>query len=247
MPTIISLDNLSRTLDSPALSGAVTATIWQDRILGQSKTINLPVNVLWLANGNNVTVSNEISRRTIWIRLVSELESPWTRAESEFVHPNLLEWTKEHRLLLIQALLTMTQSWIVAGKPAGQATLGSFESWARVIGGILENAGIYGFLGNANQFYAKADEDLELWREFVNVWWSKHASESVGVKQLYELMRENDLLPGLFEGKAQSVHSSVLGKALTARIDRNIGGYFLRHQGKDRTGSKLYRLESAAS
>jgi hypothetical protein len=247
MPTIISLDNLSKTLDSPALSGVVTATNWQDRILGQSKTINLPVNVLWLANGNNITVSNEISRRTVWIRLVSAMESPWTRKEADFVHPNLLAWAKEYRLLLIQALLTIVQAWIVAGQPAGQATLGSFESWAKVIGGILENACIQGFLNNADQFYAKADEDLALWQEFVDAWIDEHSSADVGVKQLYELAKEKELLSELFEGKSQAVHSSTLGKALTTRIDRNIGGYFIRSYRKHRSGSKLYRLEPAAS
>jgi putative DNA primase/helicase len=40
-------------------------------------------------------------------------------------------------------------------------TLGSFESWAGVLGGILHVAGIPGFLDNAAEFYKRSDAEGE--------------------------------------------------------------------------------------
>jgi putative DNA primase/helicase len=41
-PTFILLDNLNRTPDSSALAAALTTRSWKDRLLGYSKTVNLP-------------------------------------------------------------------------------------------------------------------------------------------------------------------------------------------------------------
>ena len=64
-PGAILLDNLQRRLDSPALSAAITSTTWEDRLLGSSETLSLPVEVLWLATGNNPSLSHEMTRRAV--------------------------------------------------------------------------------------------------------------------------------------------------------------------------------------
>ena len=87
-PTAITIDNLRRRLDSAALSSAITATTWTDRILGRTENIRLPVRCVWLATGNNPALSNEISRRTIRVRLDARVDRPWLR--SGFRHDPLL-------------------------------------------------------------------------------------------------------------------------------------------------------------
>jgi hypothetical protein len=73
-----------------------------------------------------------------------------------------MEWVHANRGELVWSLLTLAQAWVAVGKPRGAVTLGSYESWARVIGGILDVAGIQGFLGNVKEFQAEANEDREL-------------------------------------------------------------------------------------
>ena len=51
------------------------------------------------------------------------------------------------------------RAWLAAGRPPGKRILGSFESWAAVVGGILEHAGVPGFLQDTEQLYEAADVD----------------------------------------------------------------------------------------
>ena len=74
-PWFLVLDNLSRVLDSSALAIVLTATYWEDRILGQSKHLHIPVWCAWVATGNNPTLSYEITRRTVRIRLDAKTEA----------------------------------------------------------------------------------------------------------------------------------------------------------------------------
>jgi putative DNA primase/helicase len=58
------LDNVNVELKSAALARALTAEIWEDRILGVSKTLRAPVRSVWVATGNNLELSLEIARRS---------------------------------------------------------------------------------------------------------------------------------------------------------------------------------------
>jgi putative DNA primase/helicase len=188
------IDNLRRRLDSGQLAGALTATpAWTDRLLGHSLTVTIPVRCVWVATGNNVSMSNEMSRRAVWIRLDAKKEAPWTRSASSFRHP-LPGWARENRGQLIHACLTIIQGWLAAGRPKADKSLGRFESWAEVIGGILAFAGVKGFLSNANELYSRTDDETRPWREFVQCWWETHGNKVVGAEQLYDLATAQNLL-----------------------------------------------------
>jgi hypothetical protein len=45
--------------------------------------------------------------------------------------------------------------------------LGSFESWCDTVGGILETAGIEGFLDNADTMFEQADSEAVQWESFL--------------------------------------------------------------------------------
>src|SRR5215470_13321176 len=90
-PSVILIDNLRRRLDSAAVSAAITATTWEDRRLGHTEMISFPVTCAWVATGNNPSVSSEIARRTVRIRLDAKVDRPWRRSR-EYRHPELLDW-----------------------------------------------------------------------------------------------------------------------------------------------------------
>jgi hypothetical protein len=242
-PGFILIDNVRRRLDSSALAAALTANEWTDRILGRSAVITLPVRSVWLATGNNVGLSNEMARRSVWIRLDSRVDTPWTR--TGFRHPELAAWALENRGRLIHACLTLIQAWLAAGRPAGEANLGSFEGWARTIGGILSVAGVPGFLGNAHLLYAQADEEVQMWRAFVLAWWDSHQQQEVGTEELYTLAIDQSLIPEVLGDGGDRSQRTKLGKALGRMRDRIIGTYRIVNEREDRKGRRVYRLEPA--
>ncbi|MFH1531829.1 MAG: bifunctional DNA primase/polymerase, partial [Pseudomonadota bacterium] len=163
-PEIIAFDNIRRRLDSSALAAALTADVWEDRLLGVSSNVRIPIRNVWMATGNNPAVSNEIARRCVSIRIDSRMEKPWDRGPDAFKHPKLILWAMQNRPQLICAVLTLLRAWDDEGRPSGDETLGSYENWAAVIGGVLQVACVGGFLKNRAKFYERADQETTDWR-----------------------------------------------------------------------------------
>ena len=130
-PTVVLIDNV-HALSSAALSAAITAEIWSGRIISTSQLARLPVRCAWVATGNNPTLSQEITRRTVRIRLDADVEHPWER--TNFRHPDLRGWVRANRSNLVEAALTLIQAWITTGQPNGPVSFGMFEAWSRVLG-----------------------------------------------------------------------------------------------------------------
>jgi putative DNA primase/helicase len=188
-PLMVVIDNLRRPLDAAPVAAALTAPYWEDRILGRSDIIRIPVRCAWVATGNNPQLSNEIARRAVRIRLDAHMDRPWQR--DGFRHPNLLAWVHAHRGSLVSACLTLGRAWVEAGRPRDRrATLGSFESWSETMGGILDVAGVPGFLANAEELYELSDAEGTLWRSFVAAWWDRFGTAEVGTADLFPIAGE---------------------------------------------------------
>ena len=217
VPSILLIDNLRNKLDSSAVAAALTAPFWEDRILGASEMARLPIRCVWIATGNNPEFSNEMARRLVRIRLDAHVERPWQRGS--FRHPDLMTWVRANRARLVAACLTLAQTWIAAGRPRGQKTIGSYENWAGVIGGILETTGIEGFLGNLDEMMAASDAEGSAWAAFVTGWWFRYGTAEVKAGDLYDIAvtAEPPLSLGAGNDKSQRTR---LGKALGRMRDR---------------------------
>lgn len=217
VPSLVLIDNLRRQLDSSALSAALTAPFWEDRVLGISEMVRLPIRCLWVATGNNPEFSNEMARRLVRIRLDARHDQPWRR--SGFRHPSLMAWVKENRGRLVAACLTLCRAWVAAGMPRGSAIVGSFESWSTVMGGILAVAEVPGFLGNVDEMLEAADAEGAIWRAFVALWWESLQSGPAGVGDLYKVAVLSEPPMPLGDGNERS-QKTRLGKALGRMRDR---------------------------
>ena len=196
----------------------LTTDTWKDRLLGASQMVSAPVKCLWLATGNNPTLSHEISRRTVPIRLDANVERPWLR--EGFRYPDLLLHVRAHRNELVWATLTVISAWVAAGRPKGPKRLGMYEDWADVVGGVLEVAGLRGFLENLDSLYEAADAETVEWDGFLSAWFDRFGERAVKVKELFEIADEAlDLGTGTDHSR-----KTALGKALHARRGRIIGG-----------------------
>ncbi len=229
---IVLLDNADerKRLNSPTLASVLTAEYWTDRFLGSSKMVTMQNLPLWLLTGNNVRMSQELIRRVLRSRFDTRVEQPWLR--ENFRHDDLREWTREHRPELVAAILTIIQTWINAGKPAGKKKLGSYEEWSKVIGGVLSVAGIPGFLGNLEALYDSSDPDRDMWRELVAAWWEEWRETPVKVSDLNEFCERTELLNGLRGDGTPRSQQTKLGTAIRRIVDRVFLNYRVE-QSKD--------------
>ena len=218
-PSMLAIDNVRRRIESAALSSALTARVWKDRLLGASENVEIPVRCVWIASGNNPAVSSEIARRCVSIRIDPKLERPWERPPEGFRHPELLKWVRQNRGRLVAACLTLARAWHARGRPQGKAVLGSYEDWAAVMGGLLDVAGVAGFMGNRSRFYERADKEASTWRSFVTAWRERYGDMRVGVRQLWDLVSEEDIPFDLGKGSDRSQRTR-LGDAISRSADK---------------------------
>ncbi|MFL5738231.1 MAG: hypothetical protein ACJ76P_12975 [Actinomycetota bacterium] len=179
--TFIVWDNV-RHLESDILKAVLTAPSFNDRQLQFSKVHEMPNRATWVATGNNISLDREMTRRSFEIYLEPHEPHPEARQTDQFRHPQLLEWTSENRGQLLSSLLTLVRAWVMAGRPEWTVrSMGSFEQWTGVVGGILSVAGLDSdFLANMEELWADAEEDAteeiefaeEVYRRFGDGWWT---------------------------------------------------------------------------
>lgn len=158
----------AHTLQGNALAKAVTAVTYSDRVLGVSTMAEFPNRVTWMSLGNQVQIRGDMARRVYRIALAPTCPNPQDRDNDSFVHPDLREWTSENRPELIKACLTLIRAWFAEGCPKARSEIGfgSFEGWQRMVGGILQVAGVDGFLANLSQWRSESDS--------ISQWWAAH-------------------------------------------------------------------------
>jgi len=111
---------------------ALTAPTFKGRILGKSKEIEVPMNVVFFASGNNLTFKGDMTRRAVPIDLDPAMEKPEER--TDFAHSPLLPWVQAHRPQFVVDALTILRAYFEAGKPSqGVTPYGSFEEWSALV------------------------------------------------------------------------------------------------------------------
>jgi hypothetical protein len=226
--TIFLLDNINAKLGGAALASALTKIFWSDRIIGTSRQAKLSLQALWLATGNNVTVTPEMIRRIVRCRIDPGIPKPYLR--TGFKHADLRAWAKFNREALIHAILVLVQNWLARGRPDGGVILGSFESYCQVIGGILASAGIDGFLADLESDPFADDQTTE-WTAFVLAWHEKFGSAHIHSGALdEEILKPNpEMLATTLAAAGSSRGRWIkLGQELRKKRDAIVGGYRVR-------------------
>jgi len=222
---VIAIDNASGTIDSPVLAMALTSLVWEDRVLGVSQMVRLSMNAIFTISGNNLLYSLEMARRRQRIRIVPDVEHPENCPASDFRHPLLKKWVEQNRGDLMWAAMVLIQNWLAKGRPTpGVTPLGSYESWSTVIGGILECAGVAGFLENQVELTESAATEASAWYEFVTSWWKKHKDGAVSSGQLLMIAGQ---VGGFPLGNSDSLQGQrvAFGTAIAGAEDRIVGDY----------------------
>jgi putative DNA primase/helicase len=227
MPVMLVIDNVRSKLDSSALAAALTAPSWEDRLLGRSEMIHFPIRCAWIATGNNPELSNEMARRIVRIRLDAGIDQPWRR--QTFRHPDLLSWIRRERAGLVRGSLILIQNWIAKGRLLSQKRIGSFEASSATMGGIIEAAGLGGFLDNTDELYQRSDSESEALRAFIAAWWDRFGLAPTRIGELLPLALDAEPSLPVFAASEQGQRVR-LGNLLQRTRDRvfNITGRELR-------------------
>jgi len=251
---IVAIDNVDGMLDSPNLTGLLTSGFYQGRLLGTNKMGQFKNVSMWIANGNNIQVGNDLSRRTIPIFLDAKSSEPWTRAV--FKHGNIKAYALQHRAEIIQAILTLTKGWFAAGTPkADVKTMGNFEEWSHIIGGVLQNAGIKGFLQNTGNPQASVDIESDEWDTFLSAIYENMRDEPFTISELFGKFIDGSILLELIPSSVLSNFShrmldddekkKAIGTAFARKNGTRYGNpaVWLVKQGKrDRSGVNKWRV-----
>ena len=130
-----------------------------------------PNRITWISLGNQVQVrGRHHAAGSTGSRCGRPTPTRRTGQASSFRHPgqsglDLGSWTRKHRRELMTAILTLVRAWFAAGapRPARGVSFGSFEIWERIVGGIVEAAGLTGFLDNLKVWRSESDFDTQYW------------------------------------------------------------------------------------
>jgi hypothetical protein len=228
--SVVVIDNISGVFRSDQLAAAITADWWEDRELGKSGMVRIQQRSTWIATGNNIALGGDLPRRCYRIHLDAEVARPWEREGFEI--EDLRAYVDGMRGELLAALLTLSRAWWVAGCPMVKVrALGGFESWCSIIGGILANAGIEGFLGNQDEVYEQADEGGQETEAFLRAWYEVFGDRPMKVAEVVGTMKEDlpqgEVLraacPSWAYGTNSQIDARKLGNSLRVFKDRRYG------------------------
>lgn len=141
----IVFDNVQRgaAIGDLVLDSLLTASVWTDRVLGVSRSVELPNNAVLAFTGNNIRTRGDTARRVIWAYLEPGEARPETR---RFSIDDLEGHIRRERPRLLAAALTVLRAHIMHNKPltggcSAAPLLGSFEAWSRLVAAGVEWAG----------------------------------------------------------------------------------------------------------
>jgi hypothetical protein len=238
----IFFDNVKGRLSSPMLAAAITTPRLTERAMGGLGEVTATVRCVWVATSNNASLDADTASRCIVIRLDTGLESP----EGRTFKSNPLAFITQNRAQVASALLTLVRKWQADGCPAYKGKHQTrFPQWQSIIGGILQAAGIDGFLDNVSAYRATLDPEKAAWCEFVKAWHKTHGEEYLTAAKLLPLALESSELAAML-GDRENQHAQRLGKQLKSRRDRIFAGLKLTEGPSSREGT-FYKIASVAS
>lgn len=123
---VISIDNISAGLSGDALCQVTERPTVRIRILGKSETPECEFRGILIANGNNLVVVGDMTRRTLLSALDAEVERPEDR---QFTFDPVMRVAAD-RGRFVAAGMTVIRAYVAAGQPGKLPQLASYGSWS---------------------------------------------------------------------------------------------------------------------
>lgn len=130
--TTISIDNVETVLDNMKLKQAISSSTLKSRILGKSVSPVCTMVATIFANGNNLTLPNDMVRRSLLCKIDPKMERP----EERVFDVNIKEHVLEYRARYLSDIFTIFRAHSLAGYPCSRVLTG-FEKWSKLVRSAL--------------------------------------------------------------------------------------------------------------
>jgi hypothetical protein len=238
-PAIL-IGNVEGSLGSASLADALTKRTISERLLGFTRTVEAPLNMVWFASGNGLTFRGDLGRRVVPLDLEPAVEHPEDRTGPQpgrtWAHPDLIAYVTADRPRLVVSALTVLRAFHLAGRPAhGKPLKGSFEAWDRLIRAAVIWAGGVDPLDACEEVKADGDADLDALRGAL-ARWNEAFPEPKTAAGAVDYAKRSDA----------ELHNALaaLVKCDTTKLDGKALGYALKHyKGRVANGMKFVKAE----
>jgi len=185
--SIICIDNIEKNFSSDALCSILTMPTFKDRLLGKSQMVSASTQSTFLATGNNVTVSGDLTRRVLPCTIDAQVERPYER-EFNIHLPSFIE---KHRGELVNAALSIILAYQNAGCPAQTQlkSFGSFDEWSKKIRNALVWIGMQDPCIGL-ELWDQVDPVREELSAVLDSWYDINQSSSVTISELIKLAKQ---------------------------------------------------------
>ena len=228
-PTLL-VDNIFGELNSSLLCSALTQETIKNRVLGVSRTAEIPTSTLITVTGNNLVLAGDMVRRSLFCNMDAGMERPGERIFSREIY----SWAHENRPRLVHAALTILRAYHMAEKPGAQTIrkMNGFSAWSTWVRGPLI------WLGEADPLDSQrvlenTDPEREALGTVLAAWYECLGSKPVLIS---ELLRTNDAS----DARAQLYQSLVAAVASPRGFNvRSVGKWISRYQGRIVQGFRM--------
>lgn len=242
-PAAVLMDNVADPVDFPELATALTSGrhSWYE----DDQLYEVPVNTLHVVTVNDGDVSRELRDRSLPIHLDAEMDQPDSR---RFAIPRIVQHARDRRHEFRFRAMRLVQRWVDAGEPDGEPRHGRARDWSRKVGGVLEVAGVEGFLGDDRRGAPAGRETVEDDGDGVVAFLAaanqRYGDEHVPSSELADDLADGGPLAHARPEELDADPSAVsVGMWLGARDDAPHGGY--RVVKRDTRQAKGWRFERA--
>jgi putative DNA primase/helicase len=241
--SLLILDNVDTEMRGARLNQILTSESVSIRILGATRKVEAPCSVFVLANGNNLVVAADMTRRTLLCRMDAEVERPELR---EF-HGDPVARVQADRGRYVVAALTVLRAYQVAARPGRPKALGSFEAWSETVRGALIWLGEADPVATIEAVRANDPKRGDLLA--VTEHWARliHAKPVTALEVVSTARSDPDFNEALLSvaGVAGVITTKRLGLWLRSNKGKIINGMKLVSDGASRIGTFLWRLDGA--
>ena len=233
---IISLDNITGELSGAALCQIAERPIVRIRILGKSETPECEFRGIISANGNNLAVAGDMTRRTVLGRLDAKVERP----EDRQFRFDPVKLVLADRGRYIAAAMTIVRAYLAAGQPGKLPLLASFGAWSDMVRSALVWTGCADPVETMKEI-RESDPVLTTIRTVIKCWREVFGAEAATVQEVAAKF-DSGFDPTTGEGEKLAALRAALVPVAAVRnvIDAVKLGYWLRSsRGRPAGGWKL--------
>ena len=133
-------DNIRGTIAGEEIEAFITSPIWEGRVLGESTKFRVDNVATVFLTGNESTTSQDMQERCMFVELfVTEADN--RDRKIPFIIDDKWLALPVNRARILSALWAFVRDWDANGRQKPDSSLPRFDDWAKLIGGIVINAG----------------------------------------------------------------------------------------------------------